>query len=482
MPVLKYWNGSAWIEVPATTALPGPIGPTNDQVTTVNGQSGNVVLTKSDIAGLSNVDNTADTAKPVSTAMQTELDKKVTRPTVTRVMSYSNGGMFSTIPELTPANLGPAGGWRQPMRIAAYTTRWRLRVRNFNGRDNSAENPLTGKKIIFGDELLNPTAVPALGTGNFTGSPGSATTIIDADFAIPGNGEWYVTPWIEDSNLQFGADKSRLLALSFTSVGGSASMGHTLMGAGFVYWWQDATSAVDATRLTGTVTAAIGTYIPLDWVIDYEVTSDQKAFLFIGDSITEGISGGKGLGSAPNGVWRSAPQIWGRRNNVLVANMSLAGALTQNFHNPNFSIWKRFDHDNAKYDGAVIALGSNDCANVSAGTGASLAVMQSNILEIIAKAKSLMGPDKPVYVSNITCRSDGTMTATEDDQRLAYNQWLSQLPSGLIAGVIDAEGATRGDFGVSPKALNPAHSTDLVHMSYAGLVALSYAYDEAIQL
>lgn len=44
-------------------------------VDSVNGQTGVVVLDKSDI-GLSNVDNTSDANKPVSTATQTALDLK----------------------------------------------------------------------------------------------------------------------------------------------------------------------------------------------------------------------------------------------------------------------------------------------------------------------------------------------------------------------------------------------------------------------
>lgn len=46
-----------------------------DLVTSVAGRTGAVVLTKAD-TGLGNVDNTADTAKPVSTATQTALDAK----------------------------------------------------------------------------------------------------------------------------------------------------------------------------------------------------------------------------------------------------------------------------------------------------------------------------------------------------------------------------------------------------------------------
>lgn len=48
----------------------------NEVVTGVNGSTGNVTVNKTTV-GLGNVDNTADSAKPVSTAQKTALDKKV---------------------------------------------------------------------------------------------------------------------------------------------------------------------------------------------------------------------------------------------------------------------------------------------------------------------------------------------------------------------------------------------------------------------
>lgn len=54
----------------------GESGTGGGAVDSVNGQTGTVVLDKNDI-GLGNVDNTSDSSKPVSTATQTELDKKV---------------------------------------------------------------------------------------------------------------------------------------------------------------------------------------------------------------------------------------------------------------------------------------------------------------------------------------------------------------------------------------------------------------------
>lgn len=56
------FNGTAWEKLDNT-----------DQVTSVAGQTGDVTLTKTDV-GLSNVDNTADSNKPVSTAQQAAID------------------------------------------------------------------------------------------------------------------------------------------------------------------------------------------------------------------------------------------------------------------------------------------------------------------------------------------------------------------------------------------------------------------------
>lgn len=58
------FNGTSWQKVDNT-----------DAVISVNGNSGVITLTKSDI-GLSNVDNTSDASKPVSTAQQTALNLK----------------------------------------------------------------------------------------------------------------------------------------------------------------------------------------------------------------------------------------------------------------------------------------------------------------------------------------------------------------------------------------------------------------------
>lgn len=89
---LRVYDGTAWIEM----------GSAEDAgVSTVNGRTGAVVLAKSDV-GLSNVDNTTDLLKPISTATQTALDLKADESslaTVATTGSYddlSNKPTFST--------------------------------------------------------------------------------------------------------------------------------------------------------------------------------------------------------------------------------------------------------------------------------------------------------------------------------------------------------------------------------------------------
>lgn len=65
-------------------------------VISVNGRTGEVILTKTDV-GLSNVDNTSDKNKPISTAAQTALDKKADRGLITAAQADSNtlrSGMY----------------------------------------------------------------------------------------------------------------------------------------------------------------------------------------------------------------------------------------------------------------------------------------------------------------------------------------------------------------------------------------------------
>ena len=94
------WNGTAFDKVDNT-----------DAVATVAGRTGNVILTKSDV-GLANVDNTADSAKPVSIAQQTALNLKapLVSPTlVTPNIGVATGTSFNSITGLSSTTPSVAG-------------------------------------------------------------------------------------------------------------------------------------------------------------------------------------------------------------------------------------------------------------------------------------------------------------------------------------------------------------------------------------
>ncbi|MFK3971125.1 hypothetical protein ACI2KS_10400 [Pseudomonas sp. NPDC087358] len=86
-------------------------------VTSVSGRTGAVVLTKSDV-GLSSVDNTADTAKPVSTAQQSALDLKAPlaspaltgTPTAPTAAAATNTTQLATTAFVTAAVAAAPGG------------------------------------------------------------------------------------------------------------------------------------------------------------------------------------------------------------------------------------------------------------------------------------------------------------------------------------------------------------------------------------
>lgn len=63
---IVYSKEGKWNKIPSTNA-----------VTAVAGRQGAVILTKADIGGIENVDNTSDADKPISTAVKNALDDKV---------------------------------------------------------------------------------------------------------------------------------------------------------------------------------------------------------------------------------------------------------------------------------------------------------------------------------------------------------------------------------------------------------------------
>ena len=131
------YDGSIWVELQNPT----------DAVTSVAGQTGVVSLSKSDV-GLSNVDNTSDVDKPVSTAVQSALDTKANS---TDLAAVATSGSYNDLAG-TPT-LGTASG------LDAGT-----------GANNVVQLDATGKlPAVDGSALTNLPSAPVTSVAGQTG-------------------------------------------------------------------------------------------------------------------------------------------------------------------------------------------------------------------------------------------------------------------------------------------------------------------------
>lgn len=92
------YNGTIWQRVPSSSA-----------VTSVNGYTGTVILNKSDV-GLSNVDNTTDLLKPISTATQNALNLKANASISILAGTGITGGGDLTTNRTISVNFGTVAG------------------------------------------------------------------------------------------------------------------------------------------------------------------------------------------------------------------------------------------------------------------------------------------------------------------------------------------------------------------------------------
>ncbi|WP_238846976.1 SGNH/GDSL hydrolase family protein [Nocardia arthritidis] len=365
---------------------------------------------------------------------------------MTRIIPYCNGGMDQTVaPNIT---VSTQAGFRTSVKLPVSSTRWRVKMRNY-GMTGASKTALTGKGIKIG-EAARVTAGSATTsrTGAFVGK--TATTIVGTNFPIPGDGTWYTTPWITDTANQLVAGKEYLLAIGYT-VPSSTSIQTTI---GECFYWANATSALDPTVVTGSSVAA---GIPLDMVIEYECNTSRNAWLFIGDSIAEGVMGSRGTSGSsivPQPIWRCYPQQWAARNNALVCNMSMAGMTTGQYLQFR-EFFSRMDLASAKLDGAIIATGSNDF-----NSDRSLADYQADISRLVAQIRTVIGNDKPIYYCTTIPRS-----ATGNAARIAANEWLASLPYGA-AGCVDMDYGMRT--AVDDTNIAADLTCDTIHPSFKG--------------
>ena len=156
------YNGSTWEKSDST-----------DAVASVNGYTGVVSLTKSDV-GLGSVDNTADTAKPISTATQTALDGK--EPTISggSTGQYWDGTKTWTTLNKSAVGLGNVDNTTDVGKPVSTATQTAL-----DGKEASISAGTTGQ-YYRGDKSWQTLNKSAVGLGNVDNTADSAKTVSSA--------------------------------------------------------------------------------------------------------------------------------------------------------------------------------------------------------------------------------------------------------------------------------------------------------------
>lgn len=358
-------------------------------------------------------------------------------PLPLRQAIYCNGGQ-GDVTTTTKTETG----LRLPIRLFDSTVDFKVRIRNFDSKNNSAtaQANLTGKGIILGRH-----AVSSLGaeTGNIT--TGTAKTLVSGDFAIPGDGSWYETPWITDTDKQLTKGADYVLGLGFVA----ATSTLFVRGTGMVFETPTAAEGVNPTVAAGSNSAS---GVPLDIQIVYRTRTRRNVVLFVGDSMTANFGD-----MVP--WYLTWPHLWAARNNALAINLAQSGTTTYDWSLGAAQRWTRTDIAGCAPDAVFVGLGSNDAANQ-----ASLGTVQGYMRDTIANARAL-APNKPLYLHTVPPRGWATSDAKETN-RLALNDWLRTAPLG-VTGIVDMDLALR-----DPAATNtiPAFmTTDNTHMKRAGM-------------
>jgi hypothetical protein len=158
---------------------PGSGGGGSGAVDSVNGRTGAVVLTKTDV-GLSSADNTADTAKPVSTAQQTALNLKanLAGPTFTGTVAGITASMVGL------GNVTNTSDANKPVSTAQQTA--------LNLKADLASPTFTGTPAV-------PTAAPGTNTTQV-----ASTAYVTAAVAAGGGGGGGTAPTFARAHITSG--------------------------------------------------------------------------------------------------------------------------------------------------------------------------------------------------------------------------------------------------------------------------------------
>lgn len=418
-------------------------------------------VTKSQV-GLGSVDNTADTAKPVSTAQQTALDAKVPTSyldtdgtlaansdtkvaTQKATKTYVDSKVRRATKRVVHVLCGPgqySGSMlatgntsqlnaRQRGNLPVTPTRYRLRMRNYSTL--SITGGTAGAKFK-GAWIGEPSYPTAAGDNRYDGSmAATGTNIVGTTLTtVPNDGTDLVSAWIDNTAGAGGIvkDKPFVLSTAFINDTGGSITTYGDRTAGWAFFGNAGAGVSDSTIASATaVPSVVKTQtVPFDIRIEYEYEAvvdeagkpNIPVGLFIGDSITYGqgtFLPANTLASHQDETWVGLASI---SEGFCPINAAIGGTTSANWVT-NFTSWlSKLDLTTTVPDFAYLGIGVNDAAgSVSAAT------MQANIVSLINSLKGL--GIKRIYL--------GTMTPGGWAADVAFTAGVTTSGSAVITGV-----------------------------------------------
>lgn len=198
------------------------VAPT-DAVSSVNGYQGIVVLGKGDV-GLANVDNTSDTAKPISAATQSALDGKRGIISAPNALYATDGsGNQSSIPHATAAtaNTIPVRGAGGALAVGTATdpTHAATKAQLDSGLSGKANSSHTHDASAINAGTLDPARLP-IGTGAGTVAAGDDARIAAA---VPNTRSITAGTGLSGGG---ALDTNRTLSVVYGTTAGTAAQGN----------------------------------------------------------------------------------------------------------------------------------------------------------------------------------------------------------------------------------------------------------------
>lgn len=349
-----------------------------------------------------------------------------------RKAAYSLAGAFGSLALLPIQSNAYA---RYPVMISVPWQRLRVRIRNVEGRTDTAL-PATfniaavhlgiGSRTSYGAYLVAPTLI---------GGAGSVTGYTE-----------YVTDWFTPTDPALAVPSELLmLTIGYTNTPGAlAAIGSSRM-------WLGAGSTSGASVGVPEADFSISLF---EVIIEYEFDGDQKLVMFIGHS---GLDAGvpNDLAGAFLGQANGYPQQWARRSGGVAVVNAFSGAVLTDW-GPSSPKWDRFP--DVVPEAILTSLVTNNLNSVSATVPAVQALWHTFMDTLVSKY-----PGIPVFHLNETpYNASGAIEAN----RQIWNAWIGGAPRAL-AGVLDVDRQVRDPSAIY--RIDPQFdSGDVLHVNVRG--------------